>query len=336
MTYREKCIKKFKTLPEFLQMAIENDASENFIKKISEDNNGIDIKFLAILVAIGELAIKDIPEYLKLKFNLSSEKALEIKEELNEHIFMDVIGVNDMEEYSREKEFGSNGDFKKIEELFNNLYGLLFDNNRLDIKEINKQIILMISLSDNQLKLVKNIEENEEKITHKHFVLEGKPRTPSVGNWLRDFIKRNGTEMFDNVVLTKYITNSPNAKRLDENERRLLTRLLLLYRNLKFFPESMRGVPVEQWEIIPIERREDNADKLGKISGPPRTKEEKKINELKAEEEKYARGGLEERAIEEEINQEKQIENLRIEANKYPAGSLEKRAIEEEIRNLSN
>lgn len=182
----------------------------------------------------------------------------------------------------------------------------------------------------------KIIFSNEEKLTRKIFILDGKPHTPSVRNWLKDFIKQHGTSVFDNIALSRYVINSPNAKRLDENEKNLLRKLLILYRNLKFFPESLAEVPVEQWEIIPSYKFEETMIKARTVGGPPATAAEEKIEGLKQEEKRYAKGGLEEKAIEEEIEKEKRIEELRYMAGQYPAGSLEKKAIEEEMRKLSS
>ncbi|OGF25152.1 hypothetical protein A2303_02285 [Candidatus Falkowbacteria bacterium RIFOXYB2_FULL_47_14] len=220
-------------------------------------------------------------------------------------------------------------------ELFEGNLGDVFE---LDdytlLEELNDDIIDFIAVDvkfKNELEYA--LYKNPEKLTHKTFILDGSPHAPSVRNWLRDFIRTNGSGIFDNVALTKYVTYSPNCQRLDDFEKEMVRKLLSLYRNLKFFPESLNGVPVEKWEIIPIEREED-LSKARSVAGAPRTEEEKEIDELKKEEENYEAGGLERMAIEEEISEEAKIEDLRIEANKYPAGSLERKALDEEIRKM--
>lgn len=174
--------------------------------------------------------------------------------------------------------------------------------------------------------------KNPEKLTHKTFTLDGNKHAPSIRNWLRDFIKTHGSGLFDNVILTKYIAYAPNCQRLSDEEKKIVKKLLSLYRNLKFFPESLKDVPLDKWEIIPIEREEELSK--ARSAGAPKTEEEKEIDELKKEEENYEAGGLERMAIEEEIGEESKVEDLRIEASKYPAGSLERKALEEEIAKM--
>ncbi|MFH0892659.1 MAG: hypothetical protein V1867_07870 [Candidatus Falkowbacteria bacterium] len=219
----------------------------------------------------------------------------------------------------------------------------LFEGNLADVFELDDYTLLeelnddIIDFATDDLKFKNELEfalyKNPEKLTHKTFLLDGSPHAPSIQNWLKDFIRMNGSGVFDNVALTKYVTYSPNCQRLDDHEKEMVMKLLSLYRNLKFFPDSLKGVPVEKWEIIPIEREED-LSKARSVAGVPKTEEEKEIDELKKEEENYETGGLERMAIEEEIGEEAKIEDLRVEANKYPSGSLERKALTEEIKKM--
>lgn len=169
----------------------------------------------------------------------------------------------------------------------------------------NYNITLMrMMLEDDsfRVELAKALQNNQEKLTFKKFELDGKPKRPTVANWLVDFIKQFGAEMFDNLNLSRYLINSKNAKLLDENEKELVKKLLLLYRNLKFFPESMKDRIVGEWEIFPIEQEES----LGKIRtekiGIPKSEEERELEELKKLAEQFPEGSLERRAVEEEIS----------------------------------
>lgn len=116
--------------------------------------------------------------------------------------------------------------------------------------------ILMI-LMDKDQTFKRNLEmslyENQENLTSKKITLVDKQVEPSVANWLKDFIAKNGSNFFDNVILSQYVINSENGKKLNIEEKKLVTKLLSLYRNLKFFPQSLAGIPSEQWQIIPIE-----------------------------------------------------------------------------------
>ncbi len=95
---------------------------------------------------------------------------------------------------------------------------------------------------------------NEERLSSNHLTLDGREVAPTISNWLKDFIKVNGSEIFDELVLAQYLSTAPNAKNLSRIEKDLLRKLLQLYRNLSFFPESMANRAVEEWQIIPAER----------------------------------------------------------------------------------
>ncbi len=196
------------------------------------------------------------------------------------------------------------------------LINLLF--NKKNFKESAKKILL----------------NSEAVLTVKPIMVDNKTVRATVANWLKDFIKQYGTGVFDNVTLTNYVINSANCKQLTENEKKVLTKLLLTYRNIYFFPESLQNISPNDWEIIPSGRKMDEQGKAHKVSGPPKTVEEKEIDDLKKEEEQYQEGGLERRALEEEVASKKKVEELLAMAGKYKPGSLEHKALTEEINKI--
>ncbi|MCK4540568.1 hypothetical protein KAU09_05485 [Candidatus Parcubacteria bacterium] len=198
----------------------------------------------------------------------------------------------------------------------------------------NGLMILLKNKKDFKEEISRSLFMNGELLTHEPFELDNKAQSPTIGNWIQDFIKVYGSGMFNNLALTKYITESKNAKCLPQEEKRIVQKLLRLYRNIKFFPESMPSDDGEGWEIIPINKELD-VEISKKIIGPPKTEEEKEIEKLKQEETQFSEGGLEQLAIEEEIDNKKKLESLKIEANKYTEGSLERMAVEEEIRKIN-
>jgi hypothetical protein len=98
--------------------------------------------------------------------------------------------------------------------------------------------------------------DNKEELTSNTFVLADREMPPTIGNWIKDFLAREGSAMFDQVVMSKYITDSPNVRRLNPEEKERVRKLIRLYRNLKFFPDSMFDRIIADWEIIPVERQE--------------------------------------------------------------------------------
>ncbi len=222
-------------------------------------------------------------------------------------------------------------------ELFEKyLVDVLDLDNELTLEELNLDLVDLL-LDDHKFKdnLERALFKNLQKLTHKKFVLDGKPHAPSVRNWLRDFVKRVGTSYFDNVTLSQYITSSPNAKILDEEERKKLHKLLIIYRNIRFFYKLASVLPPEKLKIIPI-KEEDYLEKARTVSGPPKTEEEKKIEKLKELEKRYSDNSLEKRVIDEQIEKEEKINALKYLASQYSENSLERKAIEEEIKKMES
>ncbi len=153
--------------------------------------------------------------------------------------------------------------------------------------------------------LEKALYENQERLTSAPFMLDGKVSSGTVANWIKYFISIKGTGIFDNIVLSSFLVQSPNAKALSEVEKSRLRKLLLLYRNLKFFPESMPNNTGEGWEIIPTQVTEEVQREVKVVQEKKDSENEKKIQELRATLAKYPEGSLARRAVEEEIKRVK-------------------------------
>ena len=80
-----------------------------------------------------------------------------------------------------------------------------------------------------------------------------------------------------------------------------------LYRNLVFFPESMEGVALDNWEIFPVNRSEIaktvKSETVAEIETDPAiTERQKTIFDLQKNLTKYPTNSLEYKAIHQEIN----------------------------------
>ncbi|MFH1326416.1 MAG: hypothetical protein ABIH48_03025 [Candidatus Falkowbacteria bacterium] len=192
--------------------------------------------------------------------------------------------------------------------------------------------------------------ENQEKLTYKEFVLDSKPTRPTVANWLKDFIQQNGSGIFDKLKLSNYLTSSKNVKLLDDGEKKLVKKLLLLYYNLAFFPESMNEIKVGDWEIIPLEKEEVFTKVKSKMPTPtagqaPVAPTNNQIVDYQASENKdqkleelekkiksqNMKGEIENEEPEVESGELKELQEM---AEQYKEGSLERKAVEEEIKKL--
>ena len=167
---------------------------------------------------------------------------------------------------------------------------------------------------------------NQEKLTFKDFYLEGKPTRPTVGHWLKDFIKQFGAAMPDNLQITRYLTGSKNIKVLDAREKENVGKLLQLYRNIVFFPNSMPK-NIDDWEIFPIKKSHFSKVESYKtnIHGEKNSSVGKQDLVLQT---KPATAIIKPLKQTENASILAQLENM---ARQHPQESLERRAIEEEI-----
>ena len=302
MQYNEEVLEKFSSLPQSIREAF---GGTEIFKKIRnlEYQFKVELSFLVMLVVVGELNIEDIEEYLEKKFGISKAKAKEINKSLQEDIFepaAKALGIRIDEEQMQLPDEKDEREFY-IRMFREDLLSLLKDDPSMQ-DAFNTRLFYLFNedLNNFQRELVIALSANNEKLTSKQIVLDGKTVSPSVKNWLDDFVNKYGAEMFDNVTLSSYITDSENTRSLSDAERMQLTQVLLLYRNVAFFPESMPNDTGEGWEVIPIRRKESLS------------------------------------RVQQQISEDNSPEELRKLAQEYPENSLERRAIEEEISKIQN
>ena len=172
-----------------------------------------------------------------------------------------------------------------ILEILKNQLEEELNNHPVIINAINSRIFTILSQDHNFFgSMEKALYDNKEKITPGLINISGKSAEPTVASWLSDFIAKNGTDYFTTVNLSQYITNSANTKNLSNEEKETVTRLLLLYRNLKFFSQTFDEVSSEQWEILPLRLDEKNNNVGASAMGSGRDSEMTAL-ELKALEE---------------------------------------------------
>lgn len=258
MTYINDCREKFNRLPDEIKSRLKSPVAVQTTAEIDEQYK-IDSDFVITLVMIGELAIKDIPEYLSKKYGISRDNAANIKDELVNKIFKSILD---------DEELSALNPVNSIKEIFQYKILSTMQEDKAIIKEINDEIIFLIFTKDllNQDELVQILSSNQELLTAKKFILDNRVAAPTIANWIKDFIKYHGVNFFDLVVLSRYLTGSANAKILDEEEKRKVIKLLRVYRNLKFFPLSMSD-DVDEWETFPVEKEEVLA-KAKTVSAP--------------------------------------------------------------------
>jgi hypothetical protein len=282
MSYLTECLQKFNQLPADIRTKLGSESVLAGIFELEKKFN-VDIKHLVLLVSVGEVEIKDIPVYLSKKNSLSITEAVNIKRQLLSSVFSLAFGAVATKEPDIEETIREIFQQKLIETIKG-------DNDFRDV--INEEIIITISSSEALTKseLLNILLQNQERLPVKSLVIDGKNEPPTISNWIKEFIKIMGSGLFNNIMLSQYFINSENARKLGQDEKMLLNRVLTLYRNLKFFPESMGDLPVDQWQIFPLDEEDNKKDY-----------DEKYRIELKKIAEKYPPGSLERLAVEEEI-----------------------------------
>jgi len=198
------------------------------------------------------------------------------------------------------------------------------------LKEVlNEELLSLFSSSEdgrlNSEELLKILLANEEKLTNKEFLLDGKPAEPTAANWLKDFIKKTGSGMFDNIVSSKYAIDSENGKKLDSTEKKTIIDLTAVYRNLKFFPDVFGDTPVDKWNIIPVELSEVKKEMPVKSREVFDTIQARTVVPpvIKAAEQKKSAEDTE------------KLAQLNETLNKYSTKSLQYKVVEEEIKKMN-
>lgn len=204
--------------------------------------------------------------------------------------------------------------------LSSNLLVLLASSDQLFISEFNYRLInLLVDHPDFKDALISVLLTNSLQIGTETIVIDGRQILPSIGAWINYFINQKGSIMFDAVTLSDFLINSASAKFLASTDKDLLSRLLWLYRNLKFFPDSLVGDNPNTWEILTY--LDDPDYRVFEAESVPLLAESRPVANNQA-------------TVASPVNTK--LSSLQTLAKQYPDNSLERLAIDEEIKRLSS
>lgn len=300
MLNTNEVLEKFYSQSPLVYITVDSDEVGNKMDKINKKYN-INIGDLIIRIFSNEIEIEKIPSFLQKEFDVEEEKAQEIFEELNKEIiipireriyFLDPDPHKTTISLSREKEI--------LENIFSQ--NLIFElkNHPLIREAVNTQIFRILG-ADGNLEFKKNLERkllgNQEILTSAEFELEGKPAKASISNWIKHYISQKGSEMPDNMDIVDFLVNSINVKKLNLEEKNLVEKVLWVYRNLKFFPDSMPNDEGKDWQILPLKELET----ITKEAEQNKNTGNEKIDKIKQEIEKYPKESIERKALEDEL-----------------------------------
>lgn len=259
--------------------------------------------------------------------------------------FLEALEKHNLEEMLEEaKEYEKHFDVKwESEYLFD-----LLQNDFLSILSSGKNSIMLLSRSlifllyhvdSFKEEALRKFFANKEKVGSKKIIIDEKEVEPTISAWIKDFIKQNGSSIFDDLILAQYINNSVNTKSLSTEDKETLGDVIRFYKNLAFFPESMHNVPPTQWYIFPVKDDEEEEP----VKEFKKSKSEDKITEIKEEPVVDIKEDLvEDKVIEKEniadmvFAEEAELEDLHRLMVSFPPASLERKAVVEEIRKITD
>lgn len=329
--YLFDCLDKFYDLPDIIILEFNHP---RYIKIIDDINNeyGLELSFLAILVAIGELYPDNLAEYLTKRYDLPESSAQKIADKLNNLYFQPIIDRLAFFNQDQEKTKPTPEEEKNIIlNLFKENLLVEIKNYQQIISAINQRIFAWLDRdSSAQRQIEAALLQNQEKITEQTVTINNEKLPGLVTNWLRCFAIEKGADNFNSLSISEFLGLSKNAANLPEIDKKILRSLLNTYRNIKFFPESMPSDDGTDWAIIPLPEKNISLDESIDITN---TQETEKIIDPEMQPLKIEADSKIISTNPENINK---INQLQLMLKRYGPDSLEAQAILEEIAKLKN
>lgn len=299
----EESLEKFKELPIEIIASIDNERMNRKLEKLEEEH-GVRLHSLLIFLAVSDVSRDDIERYLIKEFGVRESKAREIKKDFLEKILVPLEKrLNFLNNNPTKKSPSLEEEKDILEDMFKNKLTKELKEHSVIRKAVNFRIFVGL---DNDWGLKKNLErdiyENKERLGSKPILLHDKQVASFVSNWIKLFVSEYGSDVFDNISLSKFISSSDEVAKLKEKEKDILINILKTYFNIKFFSQRVKGDDIRVWEILPVETRENRESKKdNKIKPSSKNKKVSPQDTLRRELDKYEKKTLERKAAEEEL-----------------------------------
>ncbi|MCX6796403.1 MAG: hypothetical protein NTW06_02800 [Candidatus Falkowbacteria bacterium] len=229
----------------------------------------------------------------------------------------------------------------EIIELLNNYFVWQFTIEHYDFIDKFKKKLLYIVVYEDRDKFKEDVKKS---LLENGLIITRETERKAIKDWLNDYNSNLGLGVADKLKRTQYLINLKRIRNLQDFEIERLKILFNLYEFLKISSLSPEGFDEDVLIDIDgslqvfsrgnLESISGVFTKARDVSGPPKTTEEKTIEDLIAQKKTMKDEGIAGKVIEEQIDNTKKVEELKIMLNKYKDNSLQKRAIEEEIRKL--
>jgi hypothetical protein len=319
----QKSLDKFNNLELEIVLTVDGDETVRNLEMAAQRNN-IEtgpLSVALIFLAAEDLSLEGVPGYLEERLETSALTAKKIAADFIESVVNPLRTRLEFLNSNPAKKMTAAEEKNILLEMFARNLLVELKNSPIILNAINHQIFYVLA---GDLKfhdeLVKILLSNEEILTGGTVLVGGKSVRPTIFNWLKNFIEINGSAIFDSVVLSGYLASSKNMAGLSPEDKERISKILALYRNLKFFPESMPNDTGENWQILPFPLPEE-------ISGGEVAEKEKLSvpeNYIPVPEKKPE---VEDSGLKEE---EAALAKFDAEIQKYPQNSLQRRALEAE------
>ncbi|HNW20135.1 MAG TPA: hypothetical protein PLA53_00110 [bacterium] len=259
--YLYSCLDKFYELPDEVILEFNHPDRLKIIDELAAEY-GLELSFLVILIAINELSLDNLTEYLMKRYDLPERIAATITNKLNSLYFEPIIKRLSFFNQDPHKISPTLDEEKSIIiNLFKENLLVELKNYEQIIAAINQRIFAWL---DRDLSARKQIEtallQNQEKVTDQSLVINNEKFPGTVTNWLRCFAAEKGAENFNSLSISEFLGLSKNTTNLSDSDKKILRALFNTYRNIKFFPDSMPNDDGTDWAIIPLPEKNVSFD----------------------------------------------------------------------------
>lgn len=153
-------------------------------------------------------------------------------------------------------------------------------NETIDLKMYSLPAAAWDNFSQNCIRALK---ENQQRLGSKDIIIQGEnnPVSPTISNWLRDYDRTFGSDKQSDINQRKYLSQNPNVKKLNDQEKNWLLNLLTFYDNLKPLPRNeLSKIKLLEKESIQTPEKEkpqlkNDSPEIKTSPQPPLPKKEK-------------------------------------------------------------
>mgnify|MGYP000996610182 CR=1 FL=1 len=346
----EDAIQQFNQLPLEIQLEC---SSEEFLSTLHalETKYGHSLSAVAVNIIVGNFQFSNLAESLEHELSLEKGPATSLAQDLKQKVFDPVLERLRFLNTSSEKDMTLEQEKNFAENLFKTNVLKELHHDPFIISALNDRLFYILA-RDEQFndRLARALYENNEKVTEHPIQVNKDQVSPTIGNWIKDYISHYGSQTYDSLSQSKFITSSENTKNLTPQEKELVHDILKVYINIAFFPDSMPSDDGEGWEIITggLVEEVTYEDSEKEVVSKPEIKSQsplqpipvvsKPITPIKKEQPVVK--SVQKPAVENKTPSthsslpSPEILNLRNMLLQYPPNSLERQAIEEEIKKL--